>query len=78
MTLLPVIALREHRDSETTRMQRLLLRELPATLHRPRRGSSAQVSLFYATAWKVSLRPSASQTLSTVDQVGLPWSERAL
>lgn len=45
---------------------------------RPPGGSSAQVSLFYATAWKVSLKPSASQTLSTVDQVGLPWSESAL
>lgn len=26
----------------------------------------------YAAAWKVSLRPSASEILSTVDQVGLP------
>src|SRR5699024_9212918 len=32
----------------------------------------------YATAWKVSLSPRASETLRTVDQVGLPRSERAL
>jgi len=32
----------------------------------------------HATAWKESYRPRASETLRTVDQVGLPCSDRAL